>query len=169
VTKLFQRALQYCDPLKLHFELLGLYERTDQHKLAEELLEKMCKKFKNSSEVYHKSLGFFLLSFKPVDDGIAASNPMILQVWQRRILWLLKKKPEEIDNVMKHALLCLPQYEHIKFLSQVAILEFKSGVPDRGRSIFEKMLREFPKRIDLWSVYLDQVTYLSNFIHVPLC
>ena len=40
VIKLFQRALQYCDPLKLHFELLGLYERTEQHKLAEELLEK---------------------------------------------------------------------------------------------------------------------------------
>ena len=64
VTKLFQRALQYCDPLKLDFELLGLYERTEQHKLAHELLEKMCKKFKNSSEVYHKSLGFFLVIFQ---------------------------------------------------------------------------------------------------------
>ncbi|KAJ8448113.1 hypothetical protein Cgig2_031837 [Carnegiea gigantea] len=133
VTKLFQRALQYCDPLKLDFELLGLYERTEQHKLAHELLQKMCKKFKNSSEV-----------------------------WQRRIQWLLKQKPEEIDNVMRRALLCLPQYEHIKFLSQVAILEFKSGVPDRGRSIFEKMLREYPKRIDLWSVYLDQEIRLGD-------
>jgi len=65
VIKLFQRALQYCDPLKLHFELLGLYERTEQHKLAEELLEKMSKKFKNSSEVYPKSAGFFFRFFFP--------------------------------------------------------------------------------------------------------
>ena len=52
VDRLFQKALQYCDPLKLHLELLKLYERTEQHKLADELLEKMVKKFKQSSEVY---------------------------------------------------------------------------------------------------------------------
>lgn len=51
--RLFQRALQFCDPLKLHLELLGLYERTEQHKLADELLDKMVKKFKQSCEVFH--------------------------------------------------------------------------------------------------------------------
>nr|GMD46341.1 rRNA biogenesis protein RRP5 isoform X1 [Ipomoea batatas] len=35
-------------------------------------------------------------------------------------------------------------------------MEFKSGVADRGRSMFERMLKEYPKRTDLWSVYLDQ-------------
>jgi len=51
VKKLFQRALQYCDPKKLHLALLGLYERADQLKLADELLEKMVKKFKTSCKV----------------------------------------------------------------------------------------------------------------------
>lgn len=63
---------------------------------------------------------------------------------------------------MNRALLSLPKHEHIQFLSQVAILEFKNGVPDKGRSIFEKMLREYPKRRDLWSVYLDQVMIVSS-------
>lgn len=31
-----------------------------------------------------------------------------------------------------------------------------SGIPERGRSFFENMLRNYPKRMDLWSVYLDQ-------------
>ncbi|KAK9723955.1 hypothetical protein RND81_05G036900 [Saponaria officinalis] len=127
VSRLFQRALQYCDPLKLHLELLGLYERTEQHKLADELLGKMVKKFKQSYEV-----------------------------WLRQIQWLLKQKPDGVDNMIKRALLSLPNHEHIKFLSQAAVLEFKIGNPDRGRSTFEKILREYPKRTDLWSVYLDQ-------------
>ncbi|XP_074276479.1 rRNA biogenesis protein RRP5 [Silene latifolia] len=133
VTNLFQRALQYCDPLKLHLELLGLYERTEQHKLADELLGKMVKKFKQSFEV-----------------------------WLRQIQWLMKQKPDEVDNMIKRALLSLPYHEHIKFLSQAAILEFKIGIPDRGRSTFEKMLREYPKRTDLWSVYLDQEIRLGD-------
>lgn len=52
VMKVFNRAIQQCDPLKLHLELLGLYERTDQNQLADELLQKMMKKFKDSTEVY---------------------------------------------------------------------------------------------------------------------
>lgn len=77
----------------------------------------------------------------------------------RQIQWLLKQNPEEVDKMMNRALLSLPKHEHIQFLSQVAVLQFKNGVPDKGRSIFEKMLREYPKRRDLWSVYLDQVRF----------
>ena len=42
-------------------------------------------------------------------------------------------------------------------LSQAALIEFHRRSADRGRSIFEGILRNFPKRLDLWSVYLDQV------------
>ena len=35
-------------------------------------------------------------------------------------------------------------------------MEFKSGSVERGRGIFEGVLRNYPKRLDLWSVYLDQ-------------
>ena len=69
----------------------------------------------------------------------------------------MKQNRDEVQSVVKRAVHCLPQHKHIKFLSQTAILEFKCGVPDRGRSMFEGMLREYPKRTDLWSVYLDQV------------
>ncbi|KAL2897412.1 rRNA biogenesis protein RRP5 [Bienertia sinuspersici] len=116
VVRLFQRALQFCDHLKLHFELLGLYERTDQNKLADELVDKMVNKFKQSCEV-----------------------------WLRQIQWLLKQRPGEVDKTMN-----------------LAILEFKNGVPDKGRTIFEKLLREYPKRRDLWSVYLDQEIRLGD-------
>jgi hypothetical protein len=82
-----------------------------------------------------------------------------LQIWLRRIHFSLsqQKDVEYIKSVVNRALLSLPQSKRIKFLSQTAILEFKCGVPEEGRSRFELILREYPKRTDLWSVYLDQV------------
>ncbi|CAK9145936.1 unnamed protein product [Ilex paraguariensis] len=133
VLKVFQRALQYCDPKKVHVALLGMYERTEQHKLADDLLYKMVKKFKQSCKV-----------------------------WLRRVHWLLKQNVDGVQSTVNRALLSLPRHKHIKFISQTAILEFKTGVADRGRSMFEGMLREYPKRTDLWSVYLDQEIRLGD-------
>ncbi|KAG8646904.1 rRNA biogenesis protein RRP5 isoform X3 [Manihot esculenta] len=130
VKKVFQRTLQYCDPKKVHLALLGVYERTEQHTLADELVERMVKKFKHSCKI-----------------------------WLRRVQRLLKQEQDGVQSVIQRALLCLPRHKHIKFISQSAILEFKCGVPDRGRSMFEGILREYPKRTDLWSVYLDQFLF----------
>uniref|UniRef100_A0A5B7AEH9 rRNA biogenesis protein RRP5 n=1 Tax=Davidia involucrata TaxID=16924 RepID=A0A5B7AEH9_DAVIN len=133
VVKIFQRALQYCDPKKVHLALLGMYERTEQHKLADKLLDKMVKKLKLSCKV-----------------------------WSRRIQWLLKQNQDGVESVVNRALICLPRHKHIKFISHTAILLFKCGVPDRGRSMFEGMLREYPKRTDLWSIYIDQEIRLGD-------
>ncbi|GAB2249337.1 hypothetical protein Droror1_Dr00012696 [Drosera rotundifolia] len=79
-----------------------------------------------------------------------------MEVWLRRAQFLLNQNQEGVETITNRALLSLPRQDHVKFLTQVAILEFKCGVPDRCRSIFEKILREFPRRGDLWSVYIDQ-------------
>ncbi|CAL5418100.1 unnamed protein product [Camellia sinensis] len=71
VSKIFGRALQYCDPKKVHLALLGMYERTEQHKLADELLSKMSKKFKAFMQV----------------------------VWLRRIQWLLNQNQDEVQSI----------------------------------------------------------------------
>ena len=44
----------------------------------------------------------------------------------------------------------------MQVLSAAAVAEFKIGSAERGRAIFEDVLRNYPKRTDLWSVYLDQ-------------
>ncbi|XP_062219315.1 rRNA biogenesis protein RRP5 isoform X2 [Phragmites australis] len=135
VKKIFQRALQYCDPKKVHLALLAMYERTEQYQLADELLDRMTKRFKTSCKI-----------------------------WLCRIQFSLKqgKDIEHIKYIVNRALLSLPQRKRIKFLTQTAILEFKCGVPEEGRSRFELILREYPKRTDLWSVYLDQETRLGD-------
>uniref|UniRef100_A0A2N9F4C5 Suppressor of forked domain-containing protein n=1 Tax=Fagus sylvatica TaxID=28930 RepID=A0A2N9F4C5_FAGSY len=60
VMKVFQRALQYNDPKKVYLALLGMYERTEQHKLGGELLDKMVKKFKHSCKVWLRRVHLIL-------------------------------------------------------------------------------------------------------------
>eukprot|EP00262_Sarcandra_glabra_P007984 TRINITY_DN21152_c0_g1_i1.p1 TRINITY_DN21152_c0_g1~~TRINITY_DN21152_c0_g1_i1.p1 ORF type:complete len:572 (-),score=125.55 TRINITY_DN21152_c0_g1_i1:250-1932(-) len=135
VMKIFQRALQYCDHKKLYLALLGMFERTEKHKLADELLDKMTKKYKNSCKI-----------------------------WLRLVQSFLKAGKDGVQSVVNRALLSLPRNKHIKFISQTGILEFKCGVPERARSMFEGMLREYPKRTDLWKTYLDQEIRLGDSV-----
>lgn len=136
----FQRALQYCDPKKLYLALLGIYERSEQHDMADELLKTMLQKFKMSSKV-----------------------------WLKRIHYLLRQSMSEAAHkTLDRALLSLPQRKHIKVISQAAVTEFKIGSAERARNLYEGILRNYPKRVDLWSVYLDQVSYnQSSYFKCP--
>lgn len=43
----------------------------------------------------------------------------------------------------------------IKTISKFAQLEFKLGDAERGKTIFEGIVDSYPKRLDLWSIYID--------------
>jgi rRNA biogenesis protein RRP5 len=43
----------------------------------------------------------------------------------------------------------------LKTISKFAQLEYKLGESERGRTIFEGIVDSHPKRLDLWSVYID--------------
>ena len=36
-------------------------------------------------------------------------------------------------------------------------MEFKFGEGERGKTMFENVLSNFPKRTDIWSIYLDMM------------
>ena len=48
--------------------------------------------------------------------------------------------PTDIDTILKFAL-----------------MEFKLGEPEKGVTMFESVLRNHPKRTDIWSVYIDML------------
>jgi rRNA biogenesis protein RRP5 len=47
--------------------------------------------------------------------------------------------------------------------SKFAVLEFKVGSPDRGRTLLDGILDRYPRRVDIWSIYLDQEIKLRDF------
>ena len=60
----------------------------------------------------------------------------------------------------------------INTILKFALMEFKSGEAEKGVTMFESVLKNHPKRTDIWSVYIDmlikdgeyeQVRYVSSF------
>lgn len=43
----------------------------------------------------------------------------------------------------------------VDVIAKFAQLEFRYGDAERGRTLFDKVLTSYPKRTDLWSVFID--------------
>jgi rRNA biogenesis protein RRP5 len=49
-------------------------------------------------------------------------------------------------------------------LARYAVCEFDVGSEDRGRSVFEELVGSYPKRTDLWHVYVDKEVKSGNHL-----
>lgn len=61
-------------------------------------------------------------------------------------------------RTLERALKSLEKRKHVPVISKFAQLEYKLGTPERGRTVFESLVGNFPKKLDLWNVYLDMET-----------
>ncbi|XP_022789365.1 protein RRP5 homolog [Stylophora pistillata] len=129
LVRVFERALQQNEPKKVFFQLTGIYSRTDKTELAEQLYHTMAKRFSQSKKVW---VGFSLFYMK-------------------------QGKLDLGRKLLQRSLKSLPKRKHIETIVQFALHEFKYGEPQRGQTMFESILTNYPKRSDLWSVYLDMM------------
>ncbi|KAJ3191224.1 rRNA biogenesis protein rrp5 [Irineochytrium annulatum] len=51
---------------------------------------------------------------------------------------------------------------NLKVVCKFAQMEFKFGEAERGRTLFEGVLSNHPKRLDMWSIYLDMESRGNN-------
>lgn len=63
---------------------------------------------------------------------------------------------------LTRALQCLSRHKHVELISKHALAEFDEGSEDRGRVLFEELLNSYPKRTDIWHLYIDKETKLQN-------
>lgn len=128
LNEAFKRAVQYMDSLTMHQKLIGIYQLSEKFDKAEELYKVMTKKFSQNPLVWVQN-GSYLMDRKQFDDAHA---------------------------ILARALQSLPKREHIEVVRKFGQLEFSKGDPEQGRSLFEGLITDAPKRIDLWNVYIDQ-------------
>jgi len=88
----------------------------------------MCRKFKTSYKVWVKYAAFVASCIKDMS---------------------------QVRGLLKRALQVLPKKKHVQVISKWGQLEYKYGFPDRGRTIFEGIVANYPKKLDIWSIYLD--------------
>ena len=81
------------------------------------------------------------------------------KVWLNyaRFLFDSLSSPTRARSLLPRALQALPAHVHVEMTSKFGLLEFQSpnGDTERGRTMFEGLVGTFPKRTDLWNVYLD--------------
>ena len=56
----------------------------------------------------------------------------------------------------------LSRHKHVDVISKYAMSEFDFGSAERGRVVFEDLLTNYPKRTDLWHLYVDKEVKLGN-------
>jgi len=61
----------------------------------------------------------------------------------------------EPKAILSKALQALPKSNHVNIISKFGMLEFKHGNQESGRTMFEGIVNNYPKRMDIWSIYMD--------------
>ena len=142
----FERAATggACDPRALHLAMIGVLDRSSVGGVA--FLESVCAR-----------------TAKRFGKGDPKTGAGGLEIW---LTWAeCRAKRGDGDGareLLKRATTSLPAPLHAEALLKFALLEYRwageggAGSRERGRTMLEKLTSTFPKRLDIWSVYLDQ-------------
>lgn len=82
-----------------------------------------------------------------------------VNVWIDYILFCMehRKDIEKARTIFSKACKVLFKSDLVVIKSRFAQLEFKFGEVERGKTMFENLLSDNPKRVDLWKVYGDMI------------
>ncbi|KAH9448971.1 hypothetical protein Pst134EB_019812 [Puccinia striiformis f. sp. tritici] len=64
-------------------------------------------------------------------------------------------RPEQAQELLSRCVKSLPKHKYIKTIHKFAQLESKFGDHERARTLFEGLITQYPKRTDIWNVYVD--------------
>lgn len=126
----FKRACQYNDSLEIHQRLASIYIQSHAYTKADDLFQTALKKHSQSPDLYINYATFLMTE---------------------------SSAPDRARTLLPRAMQALRAHTHLDLTSKFAQLEFTTphGDPERGRTVFETLLSQWPKRLDLWNVLLD--------------
>ena len=127
LESLFQDGLRENETETLHFKLAQIYVNSNKLEEAEDIYKTMIRKFKSNPRVW-KEYGQLLMN---------------------------SGKMEQARELCENALLKLADKFHVEILAKFGQFEFRHGDAERGRTVFETLLSNHPKRLDIWFVYID--------------
>lgn len=149
----------------------AVFKEACQHNDAREIHERMIKIYLSSSKVDVRST-------KPHDRGTLLTKPQKADTLYQSMtknksftpdpnFWLgyasflmdvaTPPSPPRARALLQRATQSVPTTQHRHLTQKFAALEFKSpnGDAERGRTIFEGLVSTWPKRFDVWDVYLS--------------
>ncbi|CAM9645217.1 unnamed protein product, partial [Phaeothamnion confervicola] len=122
------RAAANCNPKRVHLHVAEQHEAAGEDREAETVLAAAAKKFKGSKKVW---TAWQLGRLKHGDDAGAR-------------------------ELLKRSLQSLPPHKHVAVTVRFAQGEYQHGSVERGRVVFEGLIGSYPRRLDIWNVFIDK-------------
>ncbi|KJP88542.1 hypothetical protein AK88_01821 [Plasmodium fragile] len=128
LREVFKRALLCCNEKKVYMHTMNVLKVNKKYNQLKQLSEEAIKKFHYSKKIWSHYLEIIHSTFK--DEAYA-------------------------HEILLKSLHCLPKRKHLRMVINAARFEYKYANKERGKSYFEKLIQEYPKRSDVWFTYLD--------------
>ncbi|TRY68763.1 hypothetical protein TCAL_11652 [Tigriopus californicus] len=125
--EVFSQALKFNDQYKVYLQGAKIHEESGNKEQAEKLLKTLVRKFSKEPEAW-QALGLFY--FKQNDF-------------------------KEARFTLQRSIQNLDKKQHLEITTKFAQFEFKHGEAERGKTLFETIVGNYPRRVDLWNVYVD--------------
>ena len=138
-----KRAVANCDPTKVLLRLGALLDRAEDYAKADAVYRKCEKRSKNQSKT-------------PEDVWLAHAKSR-----------LLSGDAPGADAVVKRGVQACAgnAKEEASLLGRFACLELDVGSNARGRTVFDTLLERFPRRADLWQLYIAKTLKAGDVPH----
>lgn len=121
----------------IHLHLAQIFESAGDASGAQGMFERALKKYKYSKKVWSAYQAFTLRQ------GDVTKAKQLLA--------------RSMQSLAKH--------KHVEVILKFAMVEYESGSVDRGRVVMEELVSSYPKRTDLWHVYVDKEIKLGNIAY----
>eukprot|EP01001_Neometanema_parovale_P005990 NODE_2380_length_1434_cov_148.459191_g2263_i0.p1 GENE.NODE_2380_length_1434_cov_148.459191_g2263_i0~~NODE_2380_length_1434_cov_148.459191_g2263_i0.p1 ORF type:complete len:375 (-),score=89.85 NODE_2380_length_1434_cov_148.459191_g2263_i0:108-1232(-) len=133
-STVFHRAAKGVDDeLKMYQHFVKVLNRFNRTAKIIKLYRTMCSKFPEEVDVWTSYYRFLV---QRGESQGSTTKPLMKSLQKSCMEALLKDK-------------------HVQVLTKFGCIELREGNVERGRVIFEELLATYPKRTDVWSVYLD--------------
>ncbi len=122
------KACANVNPKRIHLHLCKMNDICGDTDAAELAYTKASKKFKGSKKIW--------------------------MAWQRS---RLERNDEEgARKLLKRSMHSLSEHKHVRTVQSFALAAFEQGKLACAREVFEGLIGLYPKRLDIWNVWVDQ-------------
>ncbi|KAK7794795.1 hypothetical protein R5R35_004134 [Gryllus longicercus] len=135
LEKTLEEAVQMNDSYKIHMQVLNMYSTTKKLEELNKMVQLVTKKYKSEVNTW-------------VEAGLAC---------------IKCGEIEKSRQLMQRALTVLDKKYHVEVLTRYARMENEWGETERAETLMENVLTSYPKRIDVWSVYIDMLVKSKKF------
>jgi rRNA biogenesis protein RRP5 len=149
LEEVFKRATQYMDSRTVYEKMGKIYTMSGKIDKACNVYDAMCKKFNGETTSVWETYGQML--YEQASAATASGNKADADRYLNKARSVLDRALRLMKNSNLHS-----KKTEAELISKFARFEYAHGDQERGRTLFEGLVSSYPRRVDLWNVYIDQ-------------